>query len=99
MSCKIIDSIVCLSKQDRVLCHFCFKQKRAVSKTFGLLNARKSQITIAHIILLKTALLALPLLLKVLKNAKSFMFCNFCKTLSENMKYDGIMKRERERAH
>ncbi|XP_031502633.1 DNA mismatch repair protein MSH4 isoform X2 [Nymphaea colorata] len=78
---------------DRVLCHFCFKQKRAVSKTFGLLNARKSQITIARIILLKTALLALPLLLKVLKNAKSFMFCNFCKTLSENMKYDGIMKR------
>ena len=46
---------------DRVLCHFCFKPK-VTNKVLAGGGARKSQIIISSIILLKTALDALPLL-------------------------------------
>lgn len=48
---------------DRVLCHFCFKPK-VTSKVLAGDTAKKSQIIISSIILLKTALDALPLLSK-----------------------------------
>lgn len=50
---------------DRVLCHFCFKPKKVTNEVLGIDNARKSQILISSVILLKTALDALPLLSKV----------------------------------
>lgn len=50
---------------DRVLCHFCFKPKKVTNEVLGATNARKSQVLISSIILLKTALEALPLLSKV----------------------------------
>ena len=50
---------------DRVLCHFCFKPKKVTNGILGIDNARRSQMLISSIILLKTALDALPLLSKV----------------------------------
>ncbi|XVF03675.1 hypothetical protein REPUB_Repub05bG0013900 [Reevesia pubescens] len=57
-------------KGDRVLCHFCFKPKKVTNEALGVDNARKSQILISSITLLKTALDALLLLSKVVKEAK-----------------------------
>ncbi|GLT35109.1 hypothetical protein SLA2020_095880 [Shorea laevis] len=78
---------------DRVLCHFCFKPKRVTNDVCGVDNARKSQVLISSIILLKTALDALPLLSKVLKDAKSFLLENVYKSVCENEKYADIRKR------
>ncbi|XP_022718984.1 DNA mismatch repair protein MSH4 [Durio zibethinus] len=78
---------------DRVLCHFCFKPKKVTNEVLGVDNARKSQILISSIILLKTALDALPLLLKVLKDAKCFLLANVHKSICENEKYADIRKR------
>ena len=50
---------------DRVLCHFCFKPKKVTNGVLGIDYARRSQMLISSIILLKTALDALPLLSKV----------------------------------
>ncbi|KAK1286211.1 DNA mismatch repair protein MSH4 [Acorus calamus] len=49
---------------DRVLCQFCFKPKKVTDEVLKPINAKKSQMTIANIILLKTALDALPFLSK-----------------------------------
>ncbi|KAL0542098.1 hypothetical protein IC582_022187 [Cucumis melo] len=49
---------------DRVLCHFCFKQKKVTNEVLHPGDAKKSQNLISSIILLKTALEALPLLSK-----------------------------------
>ncbi|KAG2679885.1 hypothetical protein I3760_11G072100 [Carya illinoinensis] len=78
---------------DRVLCHFCFKPKKITNEVLGVDYARKSQILISSIILLKTALDALPLLSKVLKDAKSFLLANIYKSVCENEKYASIKKR------
>ncbi|XP_021767980.1 DNA mismatch repair protein MSH4-like [Chenopodium quinoa] len=77
---------------DRVLCHFCFKPK-VTNKVLAGDGARKSQIIISSIILLKTALDALPLLSKVLKDAKSFLLGNIYKSICENEKYALIKQR------
>ncbi|XP_057977263.1 DNA mismatch repair protein MSH4 isoform X2 [Malania oleifera] len=78
---------------DRVLCHFCFKPKKVKNEVMGVDQARKSQMLISSIILLKTALDALPLLSKVLKDAKSFLLANVYKSICENEKYASIRKR------
>ncbi|XVF10863.1 hypothetical protein REPUB_Repub07fG0219700 [Reevesia pubescens] len=78
---------------DRVLCHFCFKPKKVTNEVLGVDNARKSQILISSIILLKTALDALPLLSKVLKDAKCFLLANVYKSICENEKNADIRKR------
>ncbi|XP_027183201.1 DNA mismatch repair protein MSH4 [Coffea eugenioides] len=78
---------------DRVLCHFCFKPKKVTNGVLAIDNARKSQILISSIILLKTALDALPLLSKVLKDAKCFLLTNIYKSVCENEKYASIRKR------
>ncbi|GMJ06112.1 MUTS HOMOLOG 4, ARABIDOPSIS MUTS HOMOLOG 4, MUTS-like protein 4 [Hibiscus trionum] len=78
---------------DRVLCHFCFKPKKITNEVLGVDNAKKSQILISSIILLKTALDALPLLSKVLKDARCFLLANVYKSICENEKYAGIRKR------
>ncbi|KAK9668010.1 hypothetical protein RND81_13G028700 [Saponaria officinalis] len=71
---------------DRVLCHFCFKPK-VTNKVLAADGAKKSQIIISSIILLKTALDALPLLSKVLKEAKSFLLGNIYSSICGNEKY------------
>ncbi|KAH8521304.1 hypothetical protein H0E87_002379 [Populus deltoides] len=78
---------------DRILCHFCFKPKRVTNEVLGADNARRSQVLISSIIILKTALDALPLLSKALKNATSFLLENVYKTICENEKYVSIRKR------
>ncbi|KAH9721204.1 DNA mismatch repair protein MSH4 [Citrus sinensis] len=78
---------------DRVLCHFCFKPKKVTSKVLDVDNAKKSQTLISSIILLKTALDALPLLAKVLKDAQSFLLANIYRSVCENEKYASIRKR------
>ncbi|OMO52493.1 hypothetical protein COLO4_37144 [Corchorus olitorius] len=78
---------------DRVLCHFCFKPKKVTNDVLGVDNYKRSQILISSIILLKTALDALPLLSKVLKDAKSFLLANIYKSICENEKYADIRKR------
>ncbi|CAL5442005.1 unnamed protein product [Camellia sinensis] len=78
---------------DRVLCHFCFKPKKVTNEVLGIDNARKSQILISSIILLKTALDAMLLLLKVLKDANSFLLGNVYRSVCENEKYASIRKR------
>ncbi|KAK3005427.1 hypothetical protein RJ639_017105 [Escallonia herrerae] len=78
---------------DRVLCHFCFKPKKVTNEVLVTDNARKSQNLISSIILLKTALDALPLLSKVLKDAKSFLLGNVYKSICENEKYASMRKR------
>ncbi|KAL6985997.1 MutS protein msh4 [Sarracenia purpurea var. burkii] len=78
---------------DRVLCHFCFKPQKVTNEVLGIDDSRKSQILISSIILLKTALDALPLLSKVLKNANSFLLGNVYRSVCENEKYASIRKR------
>ncbi|KAI3990615.1 hypothetical protein MKX01_022915 [Papaver californicum] len=78
---------------DRVLCHFCFKPKKVTNQVLSHDNSKKSQVLISSIILLKTALEALPLLSKVLKDAKSFLLGNIYKSICENGKYASIRKR------
>ena len=63
ISCVILN--VSFLHSDRVLCHFCFKPKKVTNEVLGVDYARKSQMLISSIILLKTALDALPLLSKV----------------------------------
>lgn len=50
---------------DRVLCHFCFKPKKDTIEALAVDRAKKSQMLVSSVILLKTALDALPLLSKV----------------------------------
>ncbi|KAI9076551.1 hypothetical protein K1719_041537 [Acacia pycnantha] len=78
---------------DRVLCHFCFKPKKVTNESLVVDHAKKSQVLISSVILLKTALDALPLLSKLLKDAKSFLLSNIYKSVCENEKYDHIRKR------
>nr|GFA27634.1 DNA mismatch repair protein MSH4 [Tanacetum cinerariifolium] len=77
-----------------VLCHFYFKPKRVTNQVFlGIDNGRKSQLLISSIIVLKTALDALPFLSKVLKDANGFLLGNIYKSVCENEKYASIRKR------
>ncbi|KAK8323642.1 hypothetical protein V6Z12_A12G247400 [Gossypium hirsutum] len=78
---------------DRVLCHFCFKPKKITNEVLGADDAKKSQMLISSIILLKTALDALPFLSKVLKDAQCFILANVYKSVCENEKYADIRKR------
>ncbi|XP_027912276.1 DNA mismatch repair protein MSH4 [Vigna unguiculata] len=78
---------------DRVLCHFCFKPKKVIAEGLAIERAKKSQVLVSSVILLKTALDALPLLSKVLKDAKSSLLSNIYKSVCENEKYDLIKKR------
>ncbi|KAL1194582.1 DNA mismatch repair protein MSH4 [Cardamine amara subsp. amara] len=78
---------------DRVLCHFCFKPKKFTEAVIGFDNTRRSQNMISSIILLKTALDALPLLAKVLKDAKCFLLANVYKSVCENDRYGTIRKK------
>ena len=63
--CQSWSDLVHALHSDRVLCHFCFKPKKVTNEVAGADNARRSQVLISSIILLKTALDALPLLSKV----------------------------------
>ncbi|KAK7406282.1 hypothetical protein VNO78_07905 [Psophocarpus tetragonolobus] len=78
---------------DRVLCHFCFKPKKVTAEVLAVDRAKKSQVLVSSVILLKTALDALPLLSKVLKDVKSSLLSNIYKSVCENEKYDLIRKR------
>nr|XP_048320551.1 DNA mismatch repair protein MSH4 isoform X2 [Ziziphus jujuba var. spinosa] len=78
---------------DRVLCHFCFKPKKVTNEVLGVDSSKKSQMLVSSIILLKTTLDALPLLSKVLKDAKSIVLANIYKSICENEKYALIRKR------
>ncbi|CAH8337856.1 unnamed protein product [Eruca vesicaria subsp. sativa] len=78
---------------DRVLCHFCFKPKKVTEAVLGFDNTRRSQNMISSIILLKTALDALPLLAMALKDAKCFLLANIYKSVCENDRYAAIRKR------
>ncbi|KAL5728374.1 MutS protein msh4 [Ranunculus cassubicifolius] len=78
---------------DRVLCHFCFKPKKVTNEVVRGDDAKRSQVLISSIILLKTALEALPLLSTVLKGAKSFLLHNIYESICENGKYESIRKR------
>ncbi|RDX85856.1 DNA mismatch repair protein MSH4, partial [Mucuna pruriens] len=78
---------------DRVLCHFCFKPKKVTAEALAVDRAKKSQVLVSSVILLKTALDALPLLSKVLKDVKSSLLSNINKSVCENEKYDLIRRR------
>ncbi|XP_072984424.1 DNA mismatch repair protein MSH4 isoform X3 [Typha latifolia] len=78
---------------DKVLCHFCFKPKKVTEDVLRPINGRKSQMLISDIIVLKTALDAIPFLSKVLKDGKSILLCNIYRTVCENKKYSSMKKR------
>ncbi|XP_009411922.2 DNA mismatch repair protein MSH4 isoform X2 [Musa acuminata AAA Group] len=78
---------------DKVLCRFCFKPKKVTEEVLRPANGRKIQILISDIIVLKTALDALPFLSKVLKDAKSLLLHNIYRTVCENKNYEGMRKR------
>eukprot|EP01018_Ginkgo_biloba_P001943 Gb_27667 [translate_table: standard] len=78
---------------DRVLCHFCFKPKKTSIEGSKFTSARRSQMVVASIILLKAALEALPLLSEVLKHAKSFLLSKIYRSICENKKYSFIQKK------
>lgn len=80
-------------ESDKVLCHFCFKPKKVTDEVLKPANGRKSQMLISDIIVLKTALDAIPFLSKVLKGAKSFLLHNIYQTVCENPKYANMRKR------
>ncbi|XP_057787033.1 DNA mismatch repair protein MSH4 isoform X4 [Salvia miltiorrhiza] len=78
---------------DKVLCHFCFKQKKVTNEVLTSDNSRKSQILISSIVLLKTALDSLPLLSKVLKDASCYLLKNIYKSICENEKFATMRRR------
>ncbi|KAH7659782.1 DNA mismatch repair protein MutS clamp domain-containing protein [Dioscorea alata] len=78
---------------DKVLCHFCFKPKKVTDVVLKPANGRKCQMLISSIIILKTALDALPFLSKVLMDAKGFLLCNIYRSICENLKYEKMRKR------
>ncbi|GFQ04093.1 DNA mismatch repair protein msh4 [Phtheirospermum japonicum] len=78
---------------DKVLCHFCFKQKKVNSDVLVNDNSRKRQNLISSIILLKTALDALPLLSKALKDADCFLLKKIYNSVCENEKFASMRKR------
>ncbi|TVU03162.1 hypothetical protein EJB05_51320 [Eragrostis curvula] len=80
-------------ESDKVLCHFCFKPKKVTDEVLKPANGRKSQMLISDIIVLKTALDAIPFFSKVLKGAKSFLLHNIYQTVCENPKYESMRKR------
>uniref|UniRef100_A0A0E0Q8C2 DNA mismatch repair proteins mutS family domain-containing protein n=1 Tax=Oryza rufipogon TaxID=4529 RepID=A0A0E0Q8C2_ORYRU len=80
-------------ESDKVLCHFCFKPKKDTDEVLKPANGRKSQGLISDIIVLKTALDAIPFLSKVLRGAKSFLLRNIYQTICENPKYASMRKR------
>ncbi|EER99382.2 DNA mismatch repair protein MSH4 [Sorghum bicolor] len=80
-------------ESDKVLCHFCFKPKKVRDEVLKPANGRKSQKLISDIIVLKTALDAIPFLSKVLKGAKSVLLHNIYQTVCENPKYANMRKR------
>ncbi|XP_034580449.1 DNA mismatch repair protein MSH4 isoform X3 [Setaria viridis] len=80
-------------ESDKVLCHFCFKPKPVTDEVLKPANGRKSQMLISDIIILKTALDAIPFFSKVLKGAKSFLLRNIYQTVCENPKYENMRKR------
>ncbi|KAL9274463.1 DNA mismatch repair protein MSH4-like protein, partial [Drosera capensis] len=78
---------------DRVLCQFCYKPKKITNEVLAVDSSKRSQMLISSIILLKTALDALPLLSKVLKDARSFLLANIYNSICENEKYASIRQR------
>ncbi|KAL6640022.1 hypothetical protein ACP70R_022332 [Stipagrostis hirtigluma subsp. patula] len=80
-------------ESDKVLCHFCFKSKKVTAEVLKPANGRRSQMLISDIIVLKTALDAIPFFSKVLKGAKSFLLRNVYQTVCENPKYASMRKR------
>uniref|UniRef100_A0A0D3GR21 DNA mismatch repair proteins mutS family domain-containing protein n=1 Tax=Oryza barthii TaxID=65489 RepID=A0A0D3GR21_9ORYZ len=80
-------------ESDKVLCHFCFKPKKDTDEVLKPANGRKSRGLISDIIVLKTALDAIPFLSKVLRGAKSFLLRNIYQTICENPKYASMRKR------
>ncbi|KAG2636978.1 hypothetical protein PVAP13_2NG481800 [Panicum virgatum] len=80
-------------ESDKVFCHFCFKPKKVMDEVLKPPNGRKSQMLISDIIILKTALDAIPFFSKVLKGAKSFLLRNIYQTVCENPKYEKMRKR------
>ncbi|KAL6644166.1 hypothetical protein ACP70R_015774 [Stipagrostis hirtigluma subsp. patula] len=80
-------------ESDKVLCHFCFKSKKVTAEVLKPANGRRSQMLISDIIVLKTALDAIPFFSKVLKGAKSFLLRNIYQTVCENPKYASMRKR------
>ncbi|GAB2243428.1 hypothetical protein Droror1_Dr00020203 [Drosera rotundifolia] len=78
---------------DRVLCQFCYKPKKITNEVLAVDSSKRSQMLISSIILLKTALDALPLLSKVLKGAQSFLLANIYNSICENEKYASIRQR------
>ncbi|KAL6501586.1 MutS protein msh4 [Orobanche gracilis] len=78
---------------DKVLCHFCFKQKKINNAVPANDSSRKSQILISSIVLLKTALDALPLLSKALQDANCFLLKKIYKSICENEKFASMRKR------
>ncbi|XP_020084486.1 DNA mismatch repair protein MSH4 isoform X2 [Ananas comosus] len=81
---------------DKVLCHFCFKPRKVTEEVLKSVNGRKSQMLISDIIVLKTALDAIPFLSKVLKDAKCSLLCNIYRTVCENQKYSNMRNRIRD---
>ncbi|CAJ1928563.1 unnamed protein product [Sphenostylis stenocarpa] len=67
--------------------------KKVTAEALAVDRAKKSQVLVSSVILLKTALDALPLLSKVLKDVKSSLLSNIYKSVCENEKYDLIKKR------
>ncbi|KAJ0559006.1 putative DNA mismatch repair protein MutS, core [Helianthus annuus] len=66
---------------NRVLCHFCFKPKKVTNEAVSIDNARRSQVLISSIIVLKTALDACHFSQRyVLKDANSFLLGNIYKS-------------------
>ncbi|CAM8880579.1 unnamed protein product [Rhodiola kirilowii] len=73
----------------------CYKvmPKKVPNEVLSDDHSKRSQVLVASIILLKTALDALPLLSKVLKDAKSFLLANIYHSVCESEKYGSIRKR------
>ncbi|KHN34920.1 DNA mismatch repair protein mutS [Glycine soja] len=66
--------------------------KKVTAEALAVDRAKKSQVLVSSVILLKTALDAFPLLSKVLKDVKSSLLSNIYKSVCENEKYDLIRK-------
>ncbi|KAL6639308.1 hypothetical protein ACP70R_023038 [Stipagrostis hirtigluma subsp. patula] len=86
-------------ESDKVLCHFYFKPKKVTAEVLKPATGRRSQMLISDIVVLKTALDAIPFFSKVLKGAKSSLLRNIYQTVCKNPKYASMRKRHGRKVH
>ncbi|KAH7443282.1 hypothetical protein KP509_02G028400 [Ceratopteris richardii] len=78
---------------DRVLCHFCFRQKKTIGNVADSSSTKRSQTLIASVILLKQAVEVLPALAEILNSGKSQLLTDIRDSICHHAKFKALRER------